>query len=273
MTNTNWQNYSGESTLGYLAQFTGLTVQNFMSAAVGLVVAIALIRGFTRSRHRQAGQLLGGRHPGLFRLLLPLAFVVGLALIAGGAIDNFSAYHTYHHAVRRAPDDRRRPGGLEEAIKDLGNNGGGFFNANSAHPFENPNPFTNWLRSTCLLLIPFALPRTFGKMVGDNQQGYAIVAVMAIIWVASVGGITFFEEHRHRGTATAGGPRARWRARSAVRHARLLPVRRVHHADLDRRGQQHARFADPVRRRHRAVRHDARRDRARRHRGRACTAC
>ena len=199
VTNTNWQNYAGEATLGYLVQMTGLTVQQFMSAAVGLVVAIAMIRGFTRSRTDKLGNFWVDVTRAVVRLLIPLAVVVGIALIAGGAIDNFSAYHTYTTLSGAHQTMVGGPVGSMESIKDLGNNGGGFFNTNAAHPFENPNPFTNWLIIFSLLLVPFSLPRTFGKMVKDNRQGYALVAIMAIIWIAAVGGISFFEAHTGTG--------------------------------------------------------------------------
>jgi potassium-transporting ATPase potassium-binding subunit len=203
VTNTNWQNYAGESTMGYLTQMTGLTVQQFLSAAVGLAVAIAMIRGFTRSRTDKLGNFWVDVTRGTVRLLIPLAIVVGLALIAGGAIDNFNAYHTYTTLSGAHQTIPGGPVGSMESIKDLGNNGGGFFNTNAAHPYENPNPFTNWLIIFSLLLVPFALPRAFGKMVGDNRQGYALVAVMAIIWMAAVGGISLFEAHTGTGgTAT-----------------------------------------------------------------------
>ena len=203
VTNTNWQNYAGESTMGYLVQMTGLTVQQFLSAAVGLAVAIAMIRGFIRSRTDKLGNFWVDVTRGTFRLLLPLAIIVGIALIAGGAIDNFNAYHTYTTLSGAHQTIPGGPVGSMESIKDLGNNGGGFFNTNAAHPFESPNPFTNWLIIFSLLLIPFALPRTFGKMVRDNRQGYALVAIMAVIWIAAVGGISFFEAHTGTGgTAT-----------------------------------------------------------------------
>ena len=199
VTNTNWQNYGGEATLGYLVQMTGLTVQQFLSAAVGLAVAIAMIRGFTRSRTDKLGNFWVDVTRGTVRLLIPLSIVVGLALVAGGAIDNFNAYHTYTTLSGAHQTIPGGPVGSMEAIKDLGNNGGGFFNTNAAHPYENPNPFTNWLIIFSLLLIPFAMPRAFGKMVKDNRQGYALVAIMAIIWIAAVGGISFFEAHTGTG--------------------------------------------------------------------------
>jgi K+-transporting ATPase ATPase A chain len=193
VTNTNWQNYSGESTMGYLTQMSGLAVQNFLSAAVGIAVAIALVRGFTRSRTDKLGNFWVDLTRCTLRLLLPLAFIGAIVYAAGGAIDNFNAYHTVTTLSGGHQTMVGGPVASQEIIKNMGNNGGGFFNANSAHPFENPNPFTNWFTIFVLLLIPFSLPRTFGKMVGDNRQGYALVAVMAVIWLAAVGGISFFE--------------------------------------------------------------------------------
>ena len=203
VTNTNWQNYSGESTMTYIVQMSGLAVQQFLSAAVGLVVAIAMIRGFIRSRTDKLGNFWVDVTRGMLRLLLPLSIVGGLVLVATGVIDNFSAYHT---VTTLSGAHQTIPGGpvaSSEIIKDMGNNGGGLFNANSAHPFENPNAFTNMFEIFTLLLIPFATPRAFGKMVKDNRQGYALVAVMVIIWAAAVGGISFFEAHTGTGgTAT-----------------------------------------------------------------------
>jgi len=198
VTNTNWQNYSGESTMGYLTQMGGLEVQNFLSAAVGLVVAIALIRGFVRSRTDKLGNFWVDLTRAVVRLLLPLAIIGAIILMAGGAIDNFASYHTVTTLSGAHQTIVGGPVASQEIIKNMGNNGGGFFNANSAHPFENPNPFTNWFEIFTLLLIPFATPRTFGKMVRDNRQGYALVAVMATIWAAAVGGISFFE-NQHAG--------------------------------------------------------------------------
>jgi potassium-transporting ATPase potassium-binding subunit len=203
VTNTNWQNYAGEATMGYLTQMTGLTVQQFMSAAVGLVVAIAMIRGFTRSRTDKLGNFWVDVTRASVRLLIPLSIVGGLILIASGSIDNFHAYTTYTTLSGAHQTIPGGPVGSMEIIKDMGNNGGGFFNVNSAHPFENPTPFTDWFEIFILLLIPFATPRTFGKMVKDNRQGYALVAVMACIWLIAVAGISFFEAHYGLGGATA----------------------------------------------------------------------
>src|SRR6185437_5312986 len=203
VTNTNWQNYAGESTMGYLVQMTGLTVQQFLSAAVGLAVAIAVIRGFVRSRTDKLGNFWVDVTRASIRLLLPLSIIGALVLVASGVIDNFNAYHTYTTLSGAHQTIPGGPVGSMEVIKDMGNNGGGFFNTNSAHPFESPNPFTNIFEIFLLLLIPFATPRAFGRMVKDNRQGYALVAVMAILWMAAVGGISFFEAHTGTGgTAT-----------------------------------------------------------------------
>jgi K+-transporting ATPase ATPase A chain len=203
VTNTNWQNYAGESTMGYLTQMTGLTVQQFLSAAVGLAVAIAVIRGFVRSKTDKLGNFWVDVTRASIRLLLPLSIIGALVLVASGVIDNFNAYHTYTTLSGAHQTIPGGPVGSMEVIKDMGNNGGGFFNTNSAHPFESPNPFTNIFEIFLLLLIPFATPRAFGRMVKDNRQGYALVAVMAVLWMAAVGGISFFEAHTGTGgTAT-----------------------------------------------------------------------
>jgi len=203
VTNTNWQNYAGESTMGYLVQMTGLTVQQFMSGAVGLAVAIAMIRGFVRSKTDKLGNFWVDVTRACVRLLLPIAVIISIILVANGAIENFHAYATY---TTLAGGHQTIPGGpvaSMESIKNLGNNGGGFFNTNSAHPFESPNPWTNLLIIFSLLVIPFATPRAFGKMVKDNRQGYALVAVMGVLWLLAVGGIAFFEAHYGVGGATA----------------------------------------------------------------------
>ena len=201
-TNTNWQNYSGESTMSYLTQMSGLAVQNFLSAAVGLAVAIAMIRGFTRSRTDKLGNFWVDITRGTIRVLLPISIIGAIILVASGVIENWAAYHTI---TTLAGGHQTIPGGAvasQEAIKELGNNGGGFFNANSAHPFESPNSFTDIFEIFLLLLIPFSLPRAFGKMVRDNRQGFALLAVMVIIWAAAVGGLTLFQSHL--GTAGLG---------------------------------------------------------------------
>ncbi|WP_329311126.1 potassium-transporting ATPase subunit KdpA [Streptomyces sp. NBC_01262] len=195
VTNTNWQSYSGESAMGHLVQMAGLAVQNFVSAAVGIAVVAALIRGFTRKKTDRVGNFWVDLTRVVLRLLLPLSFVIAIVFVASGMIQNF---HGIESISTIAGDHQSLTGGpvaSQEAIKEIGTNGGGFYNANAAHPFENPNAFTNWLEIYLLLVISFSLPRTFGKMVGDNRQGYAIVAVMAIIWASSVAIVTANELH------------------------------------------------------------------------------
>jgi K+-transporting ATPase ATPase A chain len=200
VTNTNWQNYSGESTMGYTVQMAGLAVQNFVSAAVGIVVAIALIRGFMRNKTDRLGNFWVDMTRVTIRLLIPFAVIGAIILMATGVIDNFNLTHTISTLTGGQQTMVGGPVASQEVIKELGNNGGGFFNANSAHPFENPNPFSNWFEIFLILVIPFALPRTFGKMVGDNRQGYLLAGVMAFLLLISIGGISYFE-WQHAGTA------------------------------------------------------------------------
>ncbi|HEY0934099.1 MAG TPA: potassium-transporting ATPase subunit KdpA [Trebonia sp.] len=206
VTNTNWQNYSGESTMGYVVQMAGLAVQNFLSAAVGIAVAIALIRGFMRSRTDRIGNFWVDITRGTVRLLLPLSVIGAVILTAAGVIDNFNLTHTISTLIGGQQSLVGGPVASQEVIKELGNNGGGFYNANSSHPFENPNGFSDWFEIFLLLVIPFALPRTFGKMVGDHRQGYILVAVMGGLLLCAIGGVSFFE-WQHAGTAlqAAGG--------------------------------------------------------------------
>jgi K+-transporting ATPase ATPase A chain len=206
VTNTNWQNYSGETTMGYVVQMAGLAVQNFVSAAVGIVVAIALVRGFMRHKTNRLGNFWVDLTRVVIRVLLPISVIGAIILMATGVIDNFNVTHVISTLTGTQQNMVGGPVASQEVIKELGNNGGGFFNANSAHPFENPNPFSNWFEIFLLLVIPFALPRTFGKMVGDNRQGYVLAAVMVFLWLCSVGAITFFE-WQHAGVAlqAAGG--------------------------------------------------------------------
>ncbi len=193
VTNTNWQSYSPELTMGYTVQIAGLAVQNFASAAVGIAVAIALVRGLSRRKSLTIGNFWVDVTRGIVRILLPLSIVAAIILIVSGVIQNFNPFE---HITTVTGGSAVIPGGpvaSQEAIKELGTNGGGFFNANSAHPFENPWPWTNIFEIILMLAIPFALPRTFGKIVNDNRQGYAIVAVMGIFWIASAALLTFLE--------------------------------------------------------------------------------
>jgi K+-transporting ATPase ATPase A chain len=213
MTNTNWQGYGGESTMSYLTQMAGLTVQNFLSAATGMAVLVALIRGFARQTAQTVGNFWVDMTRSTLYILLPLSFIFALVLVSQGVVQTFSAYHTvplvesieYDNpkldaAGQAIKDDKGAPvtekaiqkeqviavgpAASQIAIKQLGTNGGGFFNVNSAHPFENPTPLANFLEVLAILLIPAALCYTFGRMVGDTRQGWAILAAMTIIFVA-----------------------------------------------------------------------------------------
>lgn len=198
VTNTNWQAYSGESTQGHLVQMAGLTVQNFVSAAVGMAVAIALVRGFARTRTGELGNFWVDLVRGTLRILLPIAVVGAILLVAGGVIQNF---HLHDQLVTTLGGAQQTitggPVASQEVIKELGTNGGGFYNANSAHPFENPTAWTNWLEIFLLLVISFSLPRTFGRMVGSKKQGYAIAAVMTTLAGVSVTLMMWFQLQHH----------------------------------------------------------------------------
>src|SRR6478672_4909715 len=200
VTNTNWQAYSGEATMGHLTQMAGLAVQNFVSAAVGIAVAVALIRGFSRGRTDRIGNFWVDLVRVTFRVLLPIAFVVAVVLVAMGAIQNFSSGTAVSTLAGHHQTLTGGPVASQEAIKELGTNGGGFYNANSAHPFENPNPLSNMFENFLLLVIPVALTRTFGLMVGDRRQGYALLATMGVLWGVLVTSVTALEVHHH-GTA------------------------------------------------------------------------
>ena len=200
VTNTNWQAYSGEATMGHLTQMAGLAVQNFVSAAVGISVAVALLRGFMRSRTERIGNFWVDLVRTTVRILLPLAVVSAVALIAMGAIQNLSSGTDVSTVVGGSQTITGGPVASQEAIKELGTNGGGFYNANSAHPFENPNALSNLFEIFLILLIPVSLTRTFGVMVGDRRQGYAILGTMAVLWGVLVTAVTALEVN-HSGTA------------------------------------------------------------------------
>ncbi|MFE7845461.1 potassium-transporting ATPase subunit KdpA [Microbacterium sp. NPDC057407] len=193
VTNTNWQSYSPELTLGYTVQLAGLAVQNFVSAAVGIAVAVALVRGFARSGSATIGNFWVDLTRGVTRLLLPLSVVAAAALLVAGVVQNFNGFTEVGTVTGGTQLIPGGPAASQEAIKELGTNGGGFFNANSAHPFENPAPWSSVLEVLLLLAIPVALPRAFGRMVGDNRQGYAILAVMGTIALASIAAVTWLE--------------------------------------------------------------------------------
>ncbi|MFE5808064.1 potassium-transporting ATPase subunit KdpA [Streptomyces sp. NPDC056491] len=204
--NTNWQSYYGEQAMGHVVQTGGLAVQNFVSAAVGMAVAVALVRGFARSRTGELGNFWADLVRGTVRILLPISVVGALILVACGAIQNFAGIHEVGQFMGGSQQWNGGAVASQEVIKELGTNGGGYFNANSAHPFENPNPFSNVFEIFLILLIPFALTRTFGRMVGSLRQGYAILATMATIWIGFTA-LMMWTEFAHHGPAlqAAGG--------------------------------------------------------------------
>ncbi|MBD2799354.1 potassium-transporting ATPase subunit KdpA [Xenorhabdus sp. M] len=193
ITNTNWQAYSGENTLSYLSQMAGLTVQNFLSAATGIAVAFALIRAFSR----QGVNTLGNAWVDITRitlyLLLPLAIIIALFFVSQGVIQNFSPYVSIHTLEGQQQLLPMGPVASQEAIKLLGTNGGGFFGANSAHPFENPTPLSNFVQVLAIFLIPSALCFAFGVVVGDNRQGYALLWAMSIIFIIATAVVMYAE--------------------------------------------------------------------------------
>ncbi|MGZ4969928.1 MAG: potassium-transporting ATPase subunit KdpA, partial [Methylobacter sp.] len=190
-TNTNWQGYSGETTMSYLTQMLGLSVQNFVSAATGMAVLVALIRGFQRAHADGIGNFWADLMRGTLYILLPLSFLLALVLVGQGVVQTFKPYQTIPlvEQVGTATEKTTQtlavgPAASQIAIKQLGTNGGGFFNANSAHPYENPTPLTNFLEMLLLILIPAALCHTFGSMVGDPRQGWAILSAMTLVLVS-----------------------------------------------------------------------------------------
>jgi K+-transporting ATPase ATPase A chain len=203
-TNTNWQGYGGEVTMSYLTQMMALAVQNFVSAATGMAVLVAMIRGITRHTTQMIGNFWVDLTRSTLYILLPLSFIVALALVSQGVVQTFSPYKTVP-LLQPTTDSNGNlvanqvlavgPAASQIAIKQLGTNGGGFFNVNSAHPFENPTPFSNFLEVLSILLIPAGLVYTYGKMVGDQRQGWAILAAMTIIFVALLA-VTVWAEQR-----------------------------------------------------------------------------
>ncbi|MGC5345333.1 potassium-transporting ATPase subunit KdpA [Streptomyces sp. DT171] len=224
--NTNWQSYAGEQAMGHVVQTGGLAVQNFVSAAVGMAVAVALVRGFARtgtagsvrggedsggaddpaSRSGELGNFWSDLVRGVVRVLLPLSVVGALVLVSRGVIQNFSGVHEVGQFLGGTQQWNGGAVASQEVIKELGTNGGGYFNANSAHPYENPDGFSNLFEIFLILLIPFALTRTFGRMAGSLRQGYAILATMGVIWL-SFTALMMWTEFSHHGPAfeLAGG--------------------------------------------------------------------
>ena len=272
VTNTNWQNYGGESTMSHLTQMSGLAVQNFVSAAVGIAVAIALVRGIVRRRSDTIGNFWVDLTRTTTRVLLPLAFVIALVLASQGVVQSLSGSADTATVEGASQSLWRGPVASQEAIKELGTNGGGPANANSAHPFENPSGFTNLVELWAILAIPFALAFAFGRLVGDRRQGWALFAAMFTLWIASAGLATYFEVDGNPKVEALGvsgdagsmeGKEVRFGA------ADVRPVRRDHDRHVDGRGHRGPRQLHAARRRSPAREHDARRGVARRGRRRA----
>ncbi len=196
-TNTNWQAYSGESTMSYLTQMAGLAWHNFVSAGAGIAIAIALARGMTRHGNPEVPQTIGNFWVDLLRsivyVLLPICIPIGLLLVAFGVIQNFAPYAQLTTLEGAKQIIAMGPVASQEVIKELGTNGGGFFNANSAHPFENPSPLTNFIEMILIFAIPAALTYTFGRMARDQKRGWTLFAAMAVLFLVGVGTIYHFE--------------------------------------------------------------------------------
>jgi K+-transporting ATPase ATPase A chain len=217
--NTNWQSYGGETTLGYLVQMLGLTVQNFVSAAVGIVVVVVLIRGFARRTTSNLGNFWVDVTRCTLWILMPLSIFLTVLLVSQGVIQNLNSYKEITTLEGAEQVLAMGPAASQVAIKQLGTNGGGFFNANSAVPFENPTPFSNWLEMVAILLIPAGLTYTFGRMVGDTRQGWAVFAAMSVLFLAGafiaypaeqrgnpiLAGLGVDQEYRSGNLASAGG--------------------------------------------------------------------
>ena len=289
-TNTNWQGYVGETTMSYLTQMLGLGVQNFVSAASGMAVLVALIRGFAR---RQAGEI-GNFWVDLTRstlyILLPLSLVLAIVLISQGVVQSFDAYRTAGllEPLTIEVDGKAQqvteqaiplgPAASQVAIKQLGTNGGGFFNANSSHPFENPTPLSNFLEVLAILLIPAALCYTFGRMIGDRRQGWALLAAMLVIFVPLLLGAFAAEQAGNPQLTTLGVDQAasadavrrqHGRKGNALRHCQLRSLGHGDDRGLEWLGQFNARFVHAARRARADLADAARRGRVRRRRQRA----
>ncbi len=194
MTNTNWQGYAGETTLSYFVQMIGLTVQNFVSAATGIAVLLALVRGLSRKNADKLGNFWQDLTRATLYVLLPLSILFAVVLVGQGVVQNFGHYQTIHTLQGGEQVLPMGPAASQIAIKQVGTNGGGFFNANSAHPFENPTPFSNFLEMFAILIIPAALTFTYGKMVGSTRQGWTVFSAMFILLIVGLG-ISLYGEY------------------------------------------------------------------------------
>jgi K+-transporting ATPase ATPase A chain len=205
MTNTNWQNYGGETTMSYFSQIGALTLEQMLSPIIGIAVAIAMVRGFSRRNSPTIGNFWVDMTRGLLYIVFPIAFVAGIIFVGQGAVQTLLGTVSIHDSLNGVNQTiARGPIGFMEAIKQLGNNGGGFLNQNSSTTFENPTGLTNWLSIYLLLAIPFALTYTFGKMVGSIRHGAALLAAMVIIFGVWVGGASYYEHQNNPAVAAAG---------------------------------------------------------------------
>ena len=205
LTNTNWQNYGGETTMSYFSQIGALTLQQMLSPIIGIAVAIAMVRGFSRRNSPTIGNFWVDMTRGLLYIVFPIAFIFGIIFVGQGAVQTLAGTVTIHDSLNGVSQViPRGPIGFMESIKQLGNNGGGFLNANSATTFENPTGLTNWLSIYLLLAIPFSLTYTFGKMVGSIRHGAALLAAMVIIFGVWVGGAAYYEHQNNPAVAAAG---------------------------------------------------------------------
>ena len=273
VTNTNWQSYGGENTLSHLTQMVGLTVQNFVSAAAGMAVMVALIRGLSRAGKRTIGNFWVDLVRTTLRILLPLAFVGAIVLLACGVIQNthgFTTVNTVAGATQKIPGG---PVASQISIKQLGTNGGGFFNVNSAHPLENPSKLSDFFELYAILIIPFALAFTFGRMVKDKRQGYAVVAIMGVLWLGATLAAPIIESGGNPKLDTGGVTQAVTKTSPGgnmegkevtLRAGRLGHLGRVDDGDVERLGELDARQLHADRRPRAARQHEAGRDQPRR---------
>ena len=269
ITNTNWQNYGGESTLSYLVQMLGLTHQNFLSAATGIVLAVALIRGFARASMRTIGNFWVDITRCTLYILLPICIVYALFLVWQGMPQTLGPYVEATTLEGAKQTIAVGPVASQIAIKMLGTNGGGFFNANAAHPFENPTALSNFVQMISIFAIGAALTNVFGRMVGDQRQGWAILAVMGVLFIAGVAVAYWAEANGTTGAQCARAHRRQHGGQGGpLRHRRLRAVRGDHHRRLLRRRQRHARLVHRARRHDPADQHPARRGHRRRRRRR-----
>ena len=249
-TNTNWQAYAGEQAVSYFTQMVGLTWHNFLSAAAGMAIAVALIRGLTRHSTQELGNFWVDLTRGVLWILLPLSLLWGLLLVSQGVIQTFSPYLTATTVEGAQQIIPQGPVASQEAIKMLGTNGGGFFNANSAHPFENPTPFSNFLEMLAIFLIPAGLTYTFGRFAKNQRQGWALFTAMGVLFLMGVAVIYGFEQTGnpvpHQTRREPGGDRAAIRRqyggeRGALWHCQFRALCHPHHGCVLRGCQRHAR--------------------------------